>query len=261
MPAVGLDHRADEGAHVVHVAPLGETSQGLGASLAELHLAQHPHELVRERPLGLDRHLLYGGVEPEPCLHADRHQVDRIGQLAPEPLVAVVGALVEVEIRGEEADHQPGQREQHSDGERRTEQHCDEDADDQAGHRTDHLAGDDPVHRPARRVPGRIEPASEPLGRVRPGQPAADAQRAGAQRLDHPVGERQVDLVGELLGGLSHRLEDGQRPVDASRLLVGAQSEGQQHDRSGDEQDPEGQDDDHLRPPPSRAGSSRRLRC
>ena len=79
-------------------------AQRVGAALADLHLAQHPGELVGERALGVAGHLLDGGVEAESGLDADGEQVDGVGEVALQPLGALVGALVEVEVRGEEAE-------------------------------------------------------------------------------------------------------------------------------------------------------------
>ena len=69
----------------------------------DLHLAQHPRELVGQRALGVVRDLLQRGVEAEAGLHRDGEQVDGVGELALDPVRAVVGALVEVHGRGEEA--------------------------------------------------------------------------------------------------------------------------------------------------------------
>ena len=51
-------------------------------ALPDLHLPQHPGELVRERALGVAGHLLDRRVEAEAGLHADGEQVDRVRQLA-----------------------------------------------------------------------------------------------------------------------------------------------------------------------------------
>ena len=85
------------------VGAFGERAQRLGARRPDLHLAEHPRELVGQRTLGVVRDLLQGGVEAETGLHRDGEEVDGVGELALHPVRAVVGALVEVHRRGEEA--------------------------------------------------------------------------------------------------------------------------------------------------------------
>ena len=50
------------------------------AAAADLHLLEDALELAGQRPVGVAGHLLQGGVEAEPGLDRDGHQVDGIGQ-------------------------------------------------------------------------------------------------------------------------------------------------------------------------------------
>ena len=60
---VGLHHGADEAADVGDVGALAERTQRVGTALPDLHLAEHPGELLGQRALGVAGHLLDRGVE------------------------------------------------------------------------------------------------------------------------------------------------------------------------------------------------------
>ena len=97
-------------ADVGDVGALAERAQRVGAALADLHLAEHPGELLGQRALGVAGHLLDRGVEAEAGLDADGQQVDGVGQVALQLLGALVDLLVEVEVRAEEADDERRRR-------------------------------------------------------------------------------------------------------------------------------------------------------
>ena len=86
------------------VGSLGQRTQRFVAALADLHLAQHPGELLCERPGRVAGHLLKGGVEAEAGLDRDRQQVDRVREALLDLVLPVVGALVEEHVRSEVAE-------------------------------------------------------------------------------------------------------------------------------------------------------------
>ena len=63
---VGLDHRAHERAEVRQVGPFGQRAQRVGAAEADLHLLEHPRELVGERALRVAGHLATAASNPRP---------------------------------------------------------------------------------------------------------------------------------------------------------------------------------------------------
>ena len=87
---VGLHHRGDEAAQLGHVGALAEGAHRVGAARADLHLLQHAEELLGERARRVAGDLGERGVEAQAGLDRDRQQVERVGQLAPHLLGAVV---------------------------------------------------------------------------------------------------------------------------------------------------------------------------
>ena len=193
---VGLHHRADEGMELRDLAALAHRAQRVGAAGADLHLPQHPGELVGERSLGVGGDLLDGGVEAEAALDADGHQVDRVGQLALHLCRAVVRHLVEVQVGRQEADGEARRRSRYRDRD--------------AGCRAAAVTAK-PTTRP-RTAPSTlqamtrstVQPAgvarevelpADPVGRVGAGEPLADPERPALHRLEHPLGERPVEVL------------------------------------------------------------------
>ena len=163
---------------------------------------------------------------------------------------SVVGALVEVEVRGEEAEHQTGEQGHDAKGNRRPHHDGQGRTDDAEGYGTDDLERDDPVDGPVARVAGQVELVAYPLGRVRAGQPPAECQGPSLQGPEYPVVERLVQLRPHLRGGLRHRLQGRDRAVEALGGLGVAERHAHHQDSQQYQQDAEHEDHRHLTPRP-----------
>ena len=71
---VGLDDRAHEGGELGRIHPLHHLLE-ISPALTDAHLAEGERELLRERSVHVLVQLGNRGVEAEPCLHADREEI------------------------------------------------------------------------------------------------------------------------------------------------------------------------------------------
>ena len=243
---VGLHHRTDERLQVVDVRALGQAAQGFRAALSELHLTEDPGELLGERPAGVAGHLLNGGVEAEAGLHADRQQVDGIGQRASYLLGPVVGLLVEPEVRRDEPDQGAAGTQREVDERAGRDEQRVGDAAHGEHHGRHHLERDDPVDGQVPRVAGEVELVTDPLRLVGAGQPPTQPQCARLQRFEHAVGERDLEVLRQRRRIRRHLLEARDRPLETALGRGPHERDAHHHDRRGEEDDGKEQDHDQI---------------
>src|SRR5947207_908533 len=76
---------------------------------SELHLVQHPAELLRERTGDVPPNVQQRGIESKARFHADRQEVDGVRQRAAEAILSAQRLLPEDRPRYEEEEHGPEQ--------------------------------------------------------------------------------------------------------------------------------------------------------
>ena len=124
----------------------------------------------------------------------------------------------------------------------------------EAHQRGERLEPQDAVGVPARRVAGEVEAPADPQDAVLGGEPAADGREPVGQRVEHPLGERPLQL---LLAHVTARrldgLHGGERPGHAasrSAWLEHAGRDDEQHERREEQQQAEQEQRVHVTPRP-----------
>ena len=118
---LGLDERAHDRPQLLDPRPLREGSQRFLSRFAGAHLQVHAEELLVERALPL--HGLLGdpghrGIEAQSRLDTHHEQVEDVREGVDDLSAAHLDAIVEPEIRKEEADHAQDQGDRHQSRER-----------------------------------------------------------------------------------------------------------------------------------------------
>ncbi len=118
---LGLDERAHDRSQLLDARPLREASQRLLSWPAGAHFQVHAEEFFVERALLL--HWLIGdpsdgGIEAQSGLDTHHEQVEDVRESVDDLSAAYLDAVVEPEVRKEEADHAQDQRDRHQSRER-----------------------------------------------------------------------------------------------------------------------------------------------
>ena len=212
-----------------------DVPQGLAPRLADADLGQRPPELLGERSLELLDHLAQRAVEAEARTDGDRQQVQRVGDLEQDLVLALPDAAAQPELRGHvpdrtaDHDHHDVERDTERDQAREHEQQDDEaDADDDA-----HGLDAQPVRDPELAgVAGQRQPLLGRLGERGAREPRDGARQAGDQRPDRPLEQRLLEL--ELLEVLRlHRAELGEAGLDRVDRRPPGEADEDQEDRAG----------------------------
>src|SRR3546814_1528590 len=108
----------------IYLRALPEVLERFPPGQAELHLSQRTRELVGKRGGEVVAHHRQGALEADAGLDGDGHQIEGVGQVAPDGRCALLDLAVEPRGRELDADH--GEQQQEADGESRSEEHTSE---------------------------------------------------------------------------------------------------------------------------------------
>jgi hypothetical protein len=167
-------------------------SDSLG--LAHADLSEGALELVRQGTLHLLGHLAEGRVEAEPCADRDGQQVERVGQLQQDRLLALADASAQPVLGRDEADTGPSEAQHESERQVAADdaEEQEQDACDRARH--DHLEAEEVDAAQVVGIARHGQAALGPADLLGAGEALADARQAQGEGPDGALEERLLEL-------------------------------------------------------------------